>query len=118
MANRDIEFVRPLWSISWQKARNFMVKYRDPRTGLRCELRFVGRRWGVHSVHRRHRYGGLKAARKLCHLLGDQERAEIYNTAAEEIKAGAAKYLFSHKLNRFVRRLVPGSAHAADGWRV
>ena len=31
----------------------------------------------------------------------------MYNKAAEEIKAAAAKYLYSEKLNRFVRRLVP-----------
>jgi glucoamylase len=52
-------------------------------------------------------YGGLKAARNFAVCFGDREKADRYNQAAEEIKKGAEKYLWSDKLNRFVRRLVP-----------
>src|SRR5262249_25387792 len=38
---------------------------------------------------------------------GDRDKAESYNRAAEEIKAGAAKYLYNDQLKRFVRRLIP-----------
>src|SRR5205823_5815814 len=51
-------------------------------------------------------YGGLKAARNFAVCFGDRERAEQYNKAAEEIRAGAQKYLYNEKLGRFVRRLV------------
>ncbi|HEY8666480.1 MAG TPA: glycoside hydrolase family 15 protein [Tepidisphaeraceae bacterium] len=105
---RDIEFVRPLWVDLVQKAADFMVKYRDPKTGLPLpSYDLWEERWGIHAFTVATVYGGLKAARNFAVCFGDRARAEIYNTAAEEVKAGAAKYMFSAKLNRFVRRLVP-----------
>ncbi len=105
---RDIEFVRPLWVDVVQKAGDFMCKYRDPRTGLPLpSYDLWEERWGVHAFTVATVYGGLKAARNFAVCFGDRERAERYNKAAEEVKAGAAKYMWSDKLNRFVRRLVP-----------
>jgi oligosaccharide amylase len=105
---RDIEFVRPLWVDLVQKAADFMVKYRDPATGLPLpSYDLWEERWGIHAFTVATVYGGLKAARNFAVCFGDRQRAEIYNRAAEEIKEGAAKYLFNKRLNRFVRRLVP-----------
>lgn len=105
---RDIEFIRPLWVDVVQPAAEFMAKYRDSRTGLPLpSYDLWEERWGVHAFTVATVYGGLKAARNFAVCFGDREKAEKYNQAAEEIKAGAAKYLFSDKLNRFVRRLVP-----------
>ncbi len=105
---RDIEFVRPLWVDLVQKAADFMVKYRDPRTGLPMpSYDLWEERWGVHAFTVATVYGGLKAARNFAVCFGDRQRAESYNRAADEIKAAAARYLFSERLNRFVRRLVP-----------
>ncbi len=105
---RDIEFIRPLWVDVVQKAADFMVKYRDPRTGLPlASYDLWEERWGVHAFTVATVYGGLKAARNFAVCFGDRAKAEIYNKAAEEVRAGAAKYLYSEKLKRFVRRLVP-----------
>ena len=105
---RDIEFVRPLWVDVVQKAADFMCRYRDPRTGLPLpSYDLWEERWGVHAFTVATVYGGLKAARNFAVCFGDREKAERYNRAAEEVKAGAAKYMWSDKLNRFVRRLVP-----------
>ncbi len=105
---RDIEFIRPLWVDVVQKAADFMVRYRDTRTGLPLpSYDLWEERWGVHAFTVATVYGGLKAARNFAVCFGDRVKAEQYNKAAEEVKAGAAKYLFSDKLNRFVRRLVP-----------
>src|SRR4051812_32019484 len=104
---RDIEFIRPLWVDVVQKAADFMARYRDPRTGLPLpSYDLWEERWGVHAFTVATVYGGLKAAHNFAVAFGDRERAEVYAKAAEEVKAGAAKYLFSTKLNRFVRRLV------------
>ena len=94
--------------ISW-------CKYRDPRTGLPLpSYDLWEERWGVHAFTVATVYGGLKAARNFAVCFGDRAKAESYNKAAEEIKAGAAKYLYSDKLGRFVRRLVPQRhGHAA-----
>src|SRR6185503_1802607 len=105
---RDIEFIRPMWVDIVQKAADFMCKYRDPRTGLPLpSYDLWEERWGVHAFTVATVYGGLKAAANFAVCFGDRERAERYKKAAEEIKIGAAKYLFSEKLHRFVRRLVP-----------
>jgi oligosaccharide amylase len=105
---RDIEFVRPLWVDLVQKAADFMVSYRDPKTGLPLpSYDLWEERWGVHAFTVATVYGGLKAARNFAVCFGDRDKAETYNKAAEEIKAAAAKHLYNEKLNRFVRRLVP-----------
>jgi glucoamylase len=105
---RDIEFVRPLWVDLVQKAADFMVSYRDPRTGLPLpSYDLWEERWGIHTFTVATVYGALKSARNFAVCFGDRARAESYNNAAEEIKTAAAKYLFSERLNRFVRRLVP-----------
>ncbi len=108
---RDIEFIRPLWVDVVQKAADFMVKYRDPRTGLPLpSYDLWEERWGIHAFTVATVYGGLKAARNFAVCFGDRVKAEIYNNAAEEIKAAAAKHMWSPSLNRFVRRLVPKDA--------
>ena len=96
---RDIEFIRPLWVDVVQKAADFMVRYRDPRTGLPLpSYDLWEERWGVHAFTVATVYGGLKAAHNFAVAFGDRERAASYAKAAEEMKAGAAKYLFSEKL--------------------
>jgi oligosaccharide amylase len=105
---RDIEFIRPLWVDVVQKAADFMVDYRDPMTGLPLpSYDLWEERRGVHAFTVAAVYGGLKAARNFAVCFGDRERAERYNQAAEQIKAGAEKHLYSERLGRFVRRLVP-----------
>ncbi|HMO26753.1 MAG TPA: glycoside hydrolase family 15 protein, partial [Tepidisphaeraceae bacterium] len=108
---RDIEFIRPLWVDVVQKAADFMCEYRDEKTGLPLpSYDLWEERWGIHAFTVATVYGGLKAARNFAVCFGDREKAERYNKAAEEIKQAAAKYMFSHKLKRFVWRLVPRDA--------
>src|SRR5205823_4769466 len=105
---RDIEFMRPMWVDIVQKAADFMCRYRDERTGLPLpSYDLWEERWGVHAFTVATVYGGLKAAKNFAVCFGDREKAERYEKSAEEIKAGAAKYLWSEKLKRFVRRLIP-----------
>ena len=105
---RDIEFMRPLWVDIVQPAADFMVRYRDPRTGLpQPSYDLWEERWGVHAFTVATVYGGLIAARNFAVSFGDRERAERYEQAADEVKQAAIKHLWSPKLNRFVRRLVP-----------
>ena len=105
---RDIEFIRPLWVDVVQKAADFMARYRDPRTGLPLpSYDLWEERWGVHAFTVATVYAGLKAAHNFAVCFGDRAKAAVYSRAAEEVKAGAERYLFVPRLNRFVRRLVP-----------
>jgi glucoamylase len=108
---RDIEFIRPLWVDVVQKAADFMVRYRDERTGLPLpSYDLWEERWGVHAFTVATVYGGLKAAHNFAVCFGDLARAKRYGKAAAEVKEAAARYLYSERLNRFVRRLVPKDA--------
>ncbi|HXE55272.1 MAG TPA: glycoside hydrolase family 15 protein [Tepidisphaeraceae bacterium] len=105
---RDIEFIRPLWVDIVQKAADFMARYRDQRTGLPLpSYDLWEERWGVHAFTVATVYAGLKAAHNFAVCFGDRAKAAVYIRAAQEVKAGAEKYLFNQRLNRFVRRLVP-----------
>ena len=105
---RDLEFMRPMWIDVVQKAADFMCEYRDKRTGLPLpSYDLWEERWGIHAFTVATVYGGLKAAREFAQCFGDFDRAEKYDKAAEEIKAAAYKYMYSEKLGRYVRRLVP-----------
>ena len=105
---RDIEFIRPLWVDIVQKAADFMARYRDPRTGLPLpSYDLWEERWGVHAFTVATVYAGLKAAHNFAVCFGDRAKAAVYIKAAEEVKAGAERYMFVPRLNRFVRRLVP-----------
>ncbi len=105
---RDTEYVRPLWIDVVIPAADFMCKYRDKQTGLPLpSYDLWEERWGVHAFTVATVYGGLVAARNFAVSFGDDERAERYGKAAEEVREAAAKYLWSEKLGRFARRLVP-----------
>lgn len=105
---RDIEFIRPLWVDVVQPAADFMCRYRDPESGLPLpSYDLWEERWGVHAFSVATVYGGLRAAHNFAVAFGDRERARRYKNAADEIKNGAAKHLYSEKLGRFVRRLIP-----------
>ena len=105
---RDLDFVRPLWVDMVIPAAEFMCKYRDDVTGLPLpSYDLWEERWGIHAFTVGTVYGGLIAARNFAVSFGDAERAERYQTAADEIQEAAAKYLWSDKLGRYVRRLVP-----------
>lgn len=110
---RDIEFVRPLWVDLVQKAADFMAGYCDRVTGLPLpSYDLWEERWGVHAFTVATVYAALKAARNFAICFGERQRAESYNAAAERMKQAAARHLFSEKLGRFVRRLVPRERRA------
>jgi oligosaccharide amylase len=112
---RDIEFMRPMWVDVVQPAADFMCRYRDPNSGLPLpSYDLWEERWGVHAFTVATVYGGLRAAYNFAVAFGDRERARRYKTAADEIKQGAARHLWSEKLGRFVRRLIPTQTVTTD----
>lgn len=105
--HRDTEFIRPMWVDVVMPAADFMAEYRDAETGLpQPSYDLWEERWGVHAFTVATVWAGLQAARKFALSFGDTARAERYQKACEEIRAGAEKYLYDEKLGRFVRRLV------------
>ena len=65
-----------------QKAADFMVRYRDPVTGLPLpSYDLWEERWGIHAFTVATVYGGLKAARNFAVCFGDREKGRASTTA-------------------------------------
>ncbi len=111
---RDVEYVRPLYHSLILRAADFMVRFRDPDTHLPLpSYDLWEERWGVHTFTASAVYGGLVAARNFAQVFGDYGHAERYDKAAAEVRDGMAKHLWSDRLQRFLRRLVPAESGAA-----
>lgn len=105
---RDIEFVGPLYKQLICKAADFMVSYRDAKSGLPLpsyDLWEENR--GVSTFTCSAVFGGLKAASKLARVFGDDQRAEKYEIAANEVKEAILKYLYDDEKGRFIKMLKP-----------
>lgn len=106
---RDIEFIGTLYRPLIKRAADFLVRFRDERTGLPLpSWNLWEDRVGVHAFTCSSVYGGLTAAARFASLFGETERAATYQRAAEEVREGMRKFLYREELGRFARRLVPG----------
>jgi len=108
---RDIEFVRPLYGRLITRAADFLVRFRDPQSGLPLpSYDLWEERWGVHAFTVASVYGGLEAAAAFADAFGDPHRAETYRQAADRMKHAFAEKFWSPEHGRYCRRLVPTSA--------
>ncbi len=102
--NRDIEFIEELYKSLIEKASDFLVAFRDEKTGLPIHSYDL---WeevtGVSTYTCASVYGGLQAAANFCDLLGKDKHARRYRQAADEIVAVMRKYLFNSEMNTFIR---------------
>jgi GH15 family glucan-1,4-alpha-glucosidase len=115
---RDIEFVKPLYRPLVKRAADFMVRYRDGKTGLPGpSYDLWEERRGIPAFTVGAVFGGLTAASLFCTIFGETERAEAYQGAASEIRDGASRYLWREDLGRFCRMVYrdAGGALAVDG---
>ncbi|WP_366922814.1 glycoside hydrolase family 15 protein [Metallumcola ferriviriculae] len=104
LKEKDFEFVESLYKPLIRKAANFMVEYRDEATGLPLpSYDLWEERRGVFTFTASSVYGGLMAAASIANLYGDQYLVERYQKAADEVKAGIIKHLYSEDLGRFLR---------------
>ncbi len=104
--HRDVEFIKPLYRPLIIAAADFMVRYRDERTGLPLpSYDLWEERRGVLTYTCAAVYGGLMAAAHFAGAFGETELAEQYRQAAGAIKAGMETHLFSREHGRFLRLL-------------
>lgn len=106
--NRDVEFIKPLYRPLVTKAAAFMTKFRDPATGLPLpSYDLWEERYGVHTYTCGAVVGGLEAAAALAQAFGETDHAVRYRQAADEIRTGVLRYLWSEEVGRFGRMLAP-----------
>ncbi len=103
---RAIEFVRKLYRKLIVPSGDFMVGFRHAETGLPApSWNLWEDRRGIHTFTCASVVAGLQAAANFARLFGEAERAEIYETALDEITGAMRKHLYSRELGRFLRAL-------------
>ncbi|MBO2521019.1 MAG: glycoside hydrolase family 15 [Firmicutes bacterium] len=103
---RDLDFVESLYASLIKPAGDFMVHYRDLRTGLPLESYDLWEeRRGVFTFTASAVWAGLMAASRFARLFGEEEDAAKYSRAAAEVRAGILEHLWVEKLDRFARGL-------------
>ena len=103
---RDIEFARQLYHSLVTRAADFLVRFRNPQTGLpEPSWNLWEDRRGVHTFTCSAVVGGLRAAAKFARLFGDTLRSEQYDEAASEVREGMRGYLYREDLGRFARAI-------------
>jgi glucoamylase len=103
---RDVEFIKPLYRTLIRSVGDFLVKHRDPKTGLPLpSYDLWEERHGILSWTVSATWAGLDAASRFTEAFGDTSLAEHYRKAADEVRAGAAKYLWRPELKRFARMI-------------
>lgn len=101
---RDLEFVDSLYEPLIRPAADFLVEYRDPRTGLPLDSHDLWEeRRGVFVFTAAAVQAGLRAAGMLAGLLGEKDAAARYQAAAEQMKNAIEQHFFSPEHGRFLR---------------
>jgi glucoamylase len=109
---RDIEFVKKLYRPLITRAADFMVRFRDKKTGLpEPSWNLWEDRRAIHTFTCATVTGGLRAAANFAELFGDTEAASQYSVAAREVRDAMRAHLYRPDLGRFARSIMP----RADG---
>jgi oligosaccharide amylase len=107
LIHRDIEVIRPFFSPFVERAADFLLTFRDDRTGLPLpSFDLWEERRGIFSYTTATVIGGLKAAAALARLFQENERADSYAEAAREIIAAMDKHLYDPVERRFARGIL------------
>jgi len=101
---RDTEFIKPLYERLVKKAADFMMNYRDIRTGLPlASYDLWEERQGVLTFTVAAVYGGLVAAANFADAFGEISLAQDYRDGAAHMRQGMDQYLYLEKEKRFAR---------------
>lgn len=102
---RDVEFIKPFYRTLIRGAADFLVRYRDPATGLPMpSYDLWEERHGIHTFTVASVYAALRAASDFTALFGDDGLSREYRSAAEEVRTAAIRHLCLPNEGRFARR--------------
>jgi GH15 family glucan-1,4-alpha-glucosidase len=111
---RDVEFIKPHYRGLITRAANWLVRFRDGRSGLPLpSWDLWEERRGVHAWTIGATWAGLQAAARFAGALGERRLSETYSQAADEIRSAAEQNLWQPDEERFARTI-----YATDeGWK-
>ncbi len=103
---KDLEFIETIYNSLIKAAADFMVEYRDQKTGLpQPSYDLWEERYGIHTFTCAAVFGALNAASEFAEMLGKSDSAKKYKQTAEEIKTATLKYLYSEEDGYFYKTL-------------
>ncbi len=103
---RDLDLATSMYANLVIKCADFLAEYRDRKTKLpKPSWNLWEDRRGVHTFTCSTVVAGLNAAANFAELFGENDKADIYRTAADEIVDAMKTHLFSREHNRFLRSL-------------
>lgn len=107
--SRDLEFVESVYNSLIKKAADFMVGFRHSETALPYpSYDLWEEKYGISTFTSSAVYGALVAAGKFARLLGKNDSAQVYETAAAEIRRAILKYLYSDVAKTFSKLVEVG----------
>jgi len=103
---KDVEFIKPLYKNLIKRSADFMMNYRDLKTGLPlASYDLWEERLGVSAFTVSAVYAGLIAAANFTEKFGELELSKEYREGAALMRGGMDKYLYLEKEKRFARML-------------
>jgi GH15 family glucan-1,4-alpha-glucosidase len=105
--HRDIEAVRPLYSPFVEQAADFLLSFRDDKTGLPLpSYDLWEERRGVFTYTAATVIAGLRAAAELASLFQEETRAERYLNGAQAMRQAVDQHLWCPRDDRYARGIV------------
>ncbi len=103
---KDLEFIEKIYNSLIKNAADFMVEYRDKKTGLpRPSYDLWEEKLGISTFSCATVYGALIAAANFAKILGKEKSETIYRETAEEIKQAILKYLYDEESGTFYKMI-------------
>lgn len=105
--HRDIEAIRPLYSPFVEQAADFLLSFRDDKTGLPLPgYDLWEERRGVFSYTAATVIAGLRAAAELASLFQDEARADACLDGAQAMKQSIDRHLYCPQDGRYARGIL------------
>jgi oligosaccharide amylase len=103
---RDIEFIKPLYKTLIKRSADFMMNYRDEKTGLPLpSYDLWEERQGILTFTVSTVIGGLIASANFTEAFGEKELADEYRKGAQKMRDGMDRYLYLENEKRFARMI-------------
>ena len=104
--SRDLDFIESVYNSLIKKAAEFMLIYRDRKTGLpKASYDLWEEKYGISTYTCATVVAGLVAAGNFARVLGKEQSEKKYRQAADEIREAICTYLYDEKEGYFYKML-------------
>ncbi|MBI2909656.1 MAG: glycoside hydrolase family 15 protein [Chloroflexi bacterium] len=106
--HRDLEFIGMVYPKLIVKATDFLLSYRDERTGLpKPSYDPWEERFGVFTSTVATTCAALAAGARFARVFYDSKRQELLDEAAMQMKQAMSEHLYDRSLGRFIKAIYP-----------